>query len=563
MTESNDGKEQGSSKATAAAKDSGGSLGKTFGLVAILSFFSKFFGLARDIVILGAFGAAADAFYFATMFTGNILVLFGGLGGPFHSTAVSILSSRKEEKDTPALAGQILVCTGLFLSLVALAVCLFAPQIVATVIPANELGDAERLALWSEIIPLVRIMSPMIVIAGLVGVGAGISNSYKEFFWPSLSPAVANIAIIAAVAGWYFTRDGGQSHSAHLWSGLMILAVGAVVGAVGQLAVQVPGILRSKPSFSGIFTMRPGMREFALMLGPAAVATTVGQINVYIDSFFVSNLEKGSITAITNANRLLQLPLGVLLTAMLVPILPRFTEQIAAGKLSEMKAELSKSMRIVWFLVIPLAAMLLSIPDPIVRLLFERGQFDEGMRYLVVTALMFLVPQAFFYIPRDLVTRAFYAQKDSTTPFLVGLAAIFVKALANYAFVVQLGLGVGGITLSTTLVTVFNMTLLAFLLRRKIGALGITRLVRPAAIMLVAASLAGLLALASQSTIENMLSGLADKRISILILALSIVISGGLSVSLYTGICILFGLEEPKLAMEKLKAMRDRRKNRA
>src|SRR5262249_16927604 len=161
----------------------------------------------------------------------------------------------------------------------------------------------------------------------------------------------------------------------------------------------------------------------------------IGQLNLYIDGSFVSSLPQGSMTAITNANRLIQLPLGVLLTAMLVPILPRFTEQAAAKNFDELKETFRKGLRIVWFLVLPMAAILLAIPGPIVQLLFERGRFDETMRYTVVTALVFLAPMVFFYVPRDLLTRAFYAQQDAKTPLLVGLISIGIKYCANIILV--------------------------------------------------------------------------------------------------------------------------------
>ena len=524
-------------------------LGKTFGLVAVLSFLSKFFGLARDMIILSAFGAAADAFYYASMFTGNILVLFGGLGGPYHSTAVSILSSRKEKEGVSRLTGQLLSITFAALSFIAIAIAVFAPQIVSIVIPGNELSLAERQKVWSEVVPLIRIMSPMVVIAGLVGVGAGISNSYKEFFWPSLSPAVANVAIIIVVLYYQFF---GKAQGFDLEGGLSLLAIGALIGAFGQLAVQIPGILRAHPTFSLKLEAQPGLREFLFMLGPAAIATTVGQINYYIDAFFVSNLEQGSITAITNANKLLQLPLGVLLTAMLVPILPRFTEQVAAGEHQEMKQELSRSTRIVWFLVIPLATMLLALPGPIIKLLFQRGQFDQQMSNLMMTALLFLVPQAFFYIPRDLFTRAFYAHQDSKTPFQVGACAIAVKAIANYVLVGMMNLGVGGITLSTTLVTIFNMTLLGALLRKRLGNLGITKLIRPAVVMLLSATAAGFLAHYCQIFIVNVLN-LPGKLGGLIVLAFSIATAGSLGLALYAGICLLFKLEEPQQALKTLK----------
>lgn len=523
-----------------AAKPKREGLGRTFGLVALLSFLSKFFGLARDIVVLGAFGAAADAYNYAFLFTGNILVLFGGIGGPFHSTTVSILAARKEKEDIRELIGQILLFSFFSLSFIGAIMWIFAPQLISFVLPGTELTPEARVKLWADVLPQLRTMIPLVLIAGLVGIGAGISNIYKEYGWPSVAPAVLSVAVIVAVFGWSST------------AGVMCLAVGTLAGALGQLAVQLPGMAKSKPKFSLSLKAQPGLKAFLLMLGPAAIATEIGQLNLYIDGSFVSSLPQGSMTAITNANRLIQLPLGVLLTAMLVPILPRFTEQAAAKEFDELKETFRKGLRIVWFLVLPMAAILLAIPGPIVQLLFERGRFDETMRLAVVTALVFLVPMIFFYVPRDLLTRAFYAQQDAKTPLLVGLTSIGIKYCANIILVTHMGLGIAGITGSTTVITIVNMTLLAYFLRKRIGALGITKLIRPALIMLAASVACGFTAYYVQAFVISFvqLSGSFGKFAN---LAVSLVVSGSLALAAYCGICIAFKLEEPKVAFERVK----------
>src|SRR5690606_17653930 len=97
---------------------------------------------------------------------------------------------------------------------------------------------------------------------------------------------------------------------------------------------------------------------------------------------------------------------------------------------------------------------------------------------MVVLALTYLIPSVFFYVARDLLTRIFYAHQDSTTPFRIGMAAIGVKALSDYLLVGPLGLG--GIALSTTITTIFNMTMLSILCTKKIGSLHLHKLIRPA-----------------------------------------------------------------------------------
>lgn len=521
----------------AEAKPKREGLAKTFGLVAFLNVISKVVGLVRDIVVLQVFGTSlvTDAYFYGYQFTGNILVLFGGLGGPFHSAGVAVLSSQPEGDEKRKLVGQLLLLTFAAGSLISIALYFAAPYLVPIVFPGTGQPLAERQKLWDAIVVQLRFMVPLILIAGLVGLGAGISNSYKEFTWPSLSPAVASIAIV--VACLFFPDQAG-----------LCLAIGTLIGAIGQLLVQIPGALRAKPKFDFSFKWRPGLKEYLLMIGPAAVGTSIGQLNVFTDSFFISSLAPGSLTALQNANRLLQLPLGVLLTAMLVPILPRFTEQVVANEIDDLKAEYRKALRILWFTVLPLVTMLLAIPNPIIKLLFERGHFDANSRALVVLGLTYLVPSAFFYVARDLLTRVFYAHKDTQTPFKVGLCSVAVKMCADYLLVGPLG--IGGIALSTTLVTIFNMTLLSHLLRRKIGPLGLTSLIRPAIIMLIGSVGCGFTAYYVQSFFENVIK-LPSGVGAFASLAVSIAVAGAAGVTVFVGVCLAAKLEEPILVLKR------------
>lgn len=523
------------------------SLGKTFSLVALLTSASKFVGLARDIFLTKSFGTSmvSDAFNFATLFTGNILVLFGGLGGPFHSSCVAVLTPRKDSGECGRLTMQLLVWTAIIMGLISIAVFFLAPYIVPLVAPGS--GDlVQRERLWQETTSQLRIMSPLILIAGLVGIGCGVSNTYNQFFWPSMAPAVASIAMI--IACLFVDPDAAQRDKQGY-----LLALGALIGAIGQLLVQLPGMLKATPTFKGlkVFTsLEPGTREYLHMLWPATISTSIGYLYSYVDAFFASTLQEGAWTGLITANRLVQLPLGVLLTAMLVPILPRFTMQVAEGKIDDLKVELRKSLNLLWFLALPMSAILLAVPTPIVRLLFERGQFDAHSTALVTVVLLYLVPSIFFYVARDLITRVFYAHKDSNTPYHVGLCAIGVKLLITWLMVRQFNLGLGGVALSTSLITVFNLSLLSFFLRRKIGRLGASKLVKPVASMLFA-SLACALSTAylyrlTSPTILQFNPGLLGQ-------GLSLALAAGLGGLIYLALCYLFKIEEINYLIKRLR----------
>lgn len=510
------------------------SVGKTFSLVAFVSLISKFLGLARDISILYVFGTSqiTDAYMFAYLYTGNILILFGGLGGPFHSSAVSIVTPKREDENTGRLVSQILLVTFIALTLIASIFWLMAPGIVANGMPGAD---------QDSVLSAFNIMIPLIILSGLVGAGAGVSNVYKVYFWPSIAPAIASIAIISAV----FLFPSPET-------GVVCLATATLAGAIGQFLVQLPGIIKSKPRLPSFSKVEPGLKAYLFMLGPAAVATTIGQLNVYIDAFFVSTLEHGSMTALVSANRLIQLPLGVLLTAMIVPILPRFTEQVSNGDIEDLKAEFKRALRVLWFLVLPLVSVLFAMSDPIVELLFQRGNFDENSKSMVVLALSFLIPSVFFYVARDLLTRIFYAHQDSTTPFRIGMAAICVKAISDYLLVGPLGLG--GITLSTTITTIFNMTMLSIFCSKKVGSLNLSSLIKPALIMVFGSVLCGL----SANYLQTIIIGLIEIPEAIgrfIGLFVSISLSALLGLALYVVVCVGLKLEEPTMAFQKVRSI--------
>jgi putative peptidoglycan lipid II flippase len=522
-----------------AAKSAG--LGKTFGLVAILTIFSKLAGLVRDIIVLQALGTSttSDAYNFAYLLTGNILILFGGLGGPFHSSTVAILTPRKNDPGLGKLAGQLFLFTILILSAISILAWFFAPSLISLIAPAAGHDAAYRADLWGQATNEMKIMVPMIVIAGIVGISYGILNVYGEVFWPSLSPAIASVAIIAAVL---MCPD---KHSLPLLG--IYIAWGTTVGAVGQMIAQLPGLAKSPFKWAVPLQPQPGLRQYFSMLWPAAFSTSIGQLTIYIDSFFTSQLHEGSWTAIVNANRLVQLPLGVLLTAMLVPILPRFTEQVAEKRIDDLKAEFRRALSFLWFLALPIAALMMAIPGPILQVLFERGQFNVESRELVATALIFLVPSIFFYVARDLITRVYYAQHDSTTPYYVAMVAIVVKGLLDWLLVSSLG--IGGISLATTLVTVFNLTVLTFFMRRKIGNLGFSALIKPVAIMLFASTACGAVALLLHNLI---IANIHFGRFLTALTSVSVASAAGLMA--YAVICIIFKLEEPTMLLQRIRS---------
>lgn len=437
---------------------------KIAGFVGIITIISKIFGLLRDLVIARFFGTSitADAYNFAYLLTGNALVLLGGLGGPFHSATIATLTKVKDNaKESGSFLIKIFTATFFILLLVMFLVLLFKKEIVHLLIPATGLAPSYQNKLWELTSLQLQIMSPLIVISGLLGILCGVANVYGGYFWPSFSPVLPSVAIIFFVFAYGDLKLG------------LALGIGTLIGAMLQLLVQLPDLLKAglfENLKFAIVKNQEVVSNFGHFLGPALLSTTIGQITVYIDSFFCSGLEEGSWTATVFANRLIQLPLGVLLTSFLVPFFPRFSELAHSEDFKELKRTSIVVIKSLWFLTLPTAIYLFLFASPIVELIFQRGAFDSRSTALTSSILIALLLSMIAYVARDTLTRVFYSLGDSKTPLFIAIFSVLLKILLNSMLVNKYH--APGIAFATSLVTVFNFIFLWFLLRKKMGALG-------------------------------------------------------------------------------------------
>ncbi len=444
-----------------------GKLIRAASLIAFVTILSKVLGFLRDWKIMNAFGAslATDAYFAAFQIPSFAIILLGGLGGPFHTATVAVFSRMLKEHDVPdtrakQLANTFITLTSIVFVGLSVLVYMYAEPIMRTILSST------RPELVQVAAAQLRIMSPVIWIGGLVGIFYGLLNVYNSFFWPSFSPAALSIVMLIAL----FVFPHGESG--------MILAWSTLVGGIFQLLLQLPVFFKQKFSLKPDFQWNaPELKQIGELLFPAIIGTSIGQMNVYVDMFFTKELQEGGWAAIVMGNRLIQLPIGVLQTALLVPIFPLFSRYVVEQNFEGVKRYFKGGVISLWFISIPILVLLLWYGEEFVRLLFQHGSFDAEDTQMVSTALLFLAFSMLPYFARDSITRVFYAFQDSRTPLIVGLIAIGFNYYFDWLLVGPLG--VGGIALSTTLVTLLNMTLLGVLSKRHISDLGFKEMVIP------------------------------------------------------------------------------------
>lgn len=434
------------------------SLLKSAWMIAVVIVISKFVGFLRDIVIANFYGAGlvSDSYFYAYQIPSLALILLGGVGGPFHSAVVSVFSklipsNHKADERLNKLYNTFLTATVIVFVILGILIFMFADVIMKIIISA---GSPQLVFLAAS---HLRIMSPVFVIGGVVGIYYGILVSFKKFMIPNISPILMSLAIIVIISLVKNDTNG------------VMLAVATTVGALCQFLFQLPKIKQLGFSFRPNFDFfnNQQFKNILELLFPAILSSTVGQIHIYVDMFFASSLKEGAWSAIGYANRIFQFPVGILVTAFLVPLFPLFSKLVASQDFDGIRYYFNKGVGLLNFASFPILIAIILLGYDGVKLVFERGAFGSDATFMVAEALIFLSVSLLPYVFRDSITRVYYAFNDSKTPFYVAFGSIVLKFILNWLMVPALG--IGGITLSTSLVTLWNAGVLGFLIRKKIN----------------------------------------------------------------------------------------------
>ena len=426
-------------------------------LIALVTIASKLMGFVRDMVVANYYGATmvSDAYFYALQIPSLAIIILGGVGGPFHSAAVAVFSKligTEDKEKINQLYNTFLTSTFLVFAVLAVLGFFFADKIMGLIISA---GAPELVSLATQ---HFKIMSPIILIGGIIGIFYGLLVSHSKYILPNLSPMVLSIVVIIAITLANNDKSG------------IVLAFATLAGACCQLLLQFPALrnlgYRIKPNFDII--NNPQYKNILELLFPAILSSTMGQITIYIDMFFASTLREGAWTSVVFANRVFQFPVGILVTAFLVPLFPLFSKLAGENKFDDIKSYFNKGVGMLFFAAIPIIILILTLAKDGVSLVFERGAFNSDAVLMVTEALCFLSFSILPYVFRDSITRVYYAFNDSKTPFIIAMSSIALKAFLNWLFILKLDMGIAGITLSTSLVTLFNATLLGLFIYRKI-----------------------------------------------------------------------------------------------
>ncbi|KAF3885526.1 MULTISPECIES: murein biosynthesis integral membrane protein MurJ [Nostocales] len=442
------------------------------GIVAAGTLISKVVGLVRQQVIAAAFGlgVVADAYQYAYVIPGFLLILLGGINGPFHSAIVSVLAKRSKEEAAP-LVETITTLVGSVLLVLTIVLVLFSGNLIDLVAPGlNQLPQGG--AVKAIAIQQLQIMAPMAMLAGLIGIGFGTLNAANLFWLPSISPLFSSITVIIGLGVLWLQLGSKITSPEYAVLGGMVLAGGTLAGAILQWVVQL--VAQAQAGMGG-FRLRfninqPGVGEVMKIMGPATISSGMLQINLWVILFFASNIPSAA-AALANANLLVQTPLGIISSMILVPLLPVFSRLADPKDWHDLKLRIRQGIILSAFTMLPLGALMIALAVPIVRVIYERGAFQKDESQLVASLLIAYGSGMFVYLARDVLVRVFYALGDGDTPFRVSSFNIFLNVVLAYIFINILKLGAPGLVLTTVGVNFSSTVMLLFLLHRKLRGL--------------------------------------------------------------------------------------------
>ena len=441
-------------------------IARAAGVMSAATFVSRILGFVRDMIFAVYFGATglSDTFFAAFRIPNLLRELFAE--GSMSSAFIPVLTEY-HNKHGDDEARRLVKITFTFIVIVVGIICLigviFSPAIVTLIAP-GFLRFPEKFSLT---VLLTRIMFPFLFFISLAALIMGALNTRKVFFVPALAPAMLNITLIVSIVFFESVSDRP----------VIIAAIGVLVGGFVQFAFQLPSFFKQGYSLGFETSFRhPGLKRMSILLIPATMALAVSQINIVISNILASYLPTGSITYLYYAMRLIQFPIGIFGVAMGMAVLPTLSEHAVKGDMGRLREDFSFALRLLFFITVPAMAGLIALREPIVNLLFQRGNFDYSATTGTANALLFYSLGIWSIVGVRVITTSFYAMQDTKTPVKIATVGVLTNIILSISLMGPMKHS--GLALANSLASGVNFLILFYFLRRKLNRVDATRIIK-------------------------------------------------------------------------------------
>ncbi len=394
-------------------------------IVSAMTMLSRVLGLVRDIVLLNVFGAGKDFDTFVVAF--RIPNFFRRLfaEGAFSQAFIPVLTEYKTSKthaEVQILISRVFGCLLTAMSLLTFVAMVAAPAIIYLYAPGFH-NDPEKFDLAVD---MFRLTIPYLMFMSLTAFASSILNSYGSFASPAFSPVLLNIAMIAGA--WWLTPFMAEP--------IMALGWAVVVAGVLQLAIQIPELWKKNLLIPPKVDFKhEGVDRILKLMLPALFGVSVTQINLLLNTIWASFMQDGSVSWLYSAERMTELPLGLIGVAIGTVILPSLSARHAEQDQAKFKSMIDWAAKIIMLVGIPASIALFMLSTPIIQALFQRGEFTLEDTHMTALALQCMSAGVISFMLIKVFAPGFYAQQDTKTPVRVGLMAVAANAILNVVFI--------------------------------------------------------------------------------------------------------------------------------
>jgi len=438
-------------------------LARSAGVTGAATLTSRILGLVRDQVLAAFFGAGSnmDAFVVAFRIPNLVRDLFaeGAMSAAFVPTFTRRLTLQGKD-DAWRLANNLISALLLVTGAAVVAGFVFARPLVTA-----YAGDFSRVPGKLELtIELTRIMLPFLMMVSVAAAAMGMLNSLHHYFMPALSPAMFNIATIAgAITLVPLMPSFGLAPIA-------AIAIAALVGGALQVVIQWPSLRREGFRYRPMLDLRdPGLHQVLVLMGPGTIGLAATQVSLFVNTLLATSQETGAVSWLAYAFRLMYLPIGLFGVSIATATLPTVSRYAAADDHAGARRVVSQALGMTTALCLPATFGLVTLAEPIVRLLFEHGQFTPADTASTAAAVRWYALGLLGYASVRVVSPVFYAIRQSKVPVVVSLCTIGFSVVANVLLVRVMGFR--GLAFGTSLAVLANGCALLVLLHRRLGGI--------------------------------------------------------------------------------------------
>ncbi|RDC49215.1 murein biosynthesis integral membrane protein MurJ [Acinetobacter sp. RIT592] len=491
---------------------------------------AKILGFGRELALASAYGASgtSDAFLVAM----NIpAVIFSAIGTSLGTAFIPLycdLEAKQGKKASLRFSNNVLNIVVLLCLITSLVGVVFTEPIVK-LFAVGFKGETLTQAIY-----FTRVLILGMAFLGMSYIMMAFLQVKENFVIPGLMSVPYNMLIIISI---FLSVTINPN----------ILPWGTLIGLSLQFIFQYPFARKKGFKYRPYINLKDEyLKRMLWLIGPVLIGVAVTQVNSIVDRTIASTLVEGSISALNYATKLNQFVMGMFIVSISSVIYPMLSKLSTENNKKKFKESIVTAINVVTLIIIPISVGAIILAEPIVKLLFQRGEFDARATQMTAIALIFYSIGMLGFGLRDILGKIFYSLQDTKTPMINGIIAMVLNIVLNLAFVKYTNMGLGGLAFATSISSLVTIALLSVSLRRKIGAFGGKKIISVLIKSIIAALLMALVTKFTYNAIDAFLSAgfIQD--------AIKLAISVGLGAIVYAVSIIVLRVDEVKLIFKMI-----------